>query len=237
MAALVAREAGFEPFELNASDTRSKKSMGQQLAGVLGTAVLNFGARSAAPQSQTLKTRVVIMDEVDGMSSGDRGGMQELIKLLKTSKTPIICICNDRQKSSVRSLANHCYDLKFVRPNKSSVAKRMREVAKLEGLSVEANALEILVESNGNDIRQVLNAMQMWRQKSKNMSFDDVRRRRSNVGKDEILRVNSFDATRCIFNESRRMPLQLRYDAFFVDYDMIPLMIHQNYPCECARRE
>ena len=37
------------------------------------------------------------MDEVDGMSgSGDRGGISELIRQIKTTKQPIICICNDR---------------------------------------------------------------------------------------------------------------------------------------------
>ena len=60
------------------------------------------------------------MDEVDGMSSGDRGGMQEcaamdfdllqdpgladcaaflnrLIKIIQASKVPILCCCNDEQ--------------------------------------------------------------------------------------------------------------------------------------------
>lgn len=50
------------------------------------------------PQSK----RVIIMDEVDGMSASDRGGIQELIKLIKVSKVPIICICNDRQSQKVK---------------------------------------------------------------------------------------------------------------------------------------
>jgi replication factor C subunit 1 len=44
------------------------------------------------------------MDEVDGMGAGDRAGMAELIKLIKTSKIPIVCICNDRSSQKVRSL-------------------------------------------------------------------------------------------------------------------------------------
>lgn len=35
------------------------------------------------------------MDEVDGMSSGDRGGNAAIIQILKKTKMPIICICND----------------------------------------------------------------------------------------------------------------------------------------------
>ena len=57
------------------------------------------------------------MDEVDGMAGNeDRGGMQELIQLIKKSHIPVICICNDRQSQKIRSLANHCFDLRFQRP-------------------------------------------------------------------------------------------------------------------------
>ena len=43
---------------------------------------------------------------------------------------PIICICNDRMSQKVRSLANYCYDLRFARPQKGSVAQRMVDIAK-----------------------------------------------------------------------------------------------------------
>ena len=40
---------------------------------------------------------VLIMDEVDGMAGNeDRGGVAELIQLIKTTRIPIICICNNR---------------------------------------------------------------------------------------------------------------------------------------------
>lgn len=76
---------------------------------------------------------VLIMDEVDGMSGGDRGGMQELYSLIKATKVwkriqllerlfpdwksqvPIICICNDRSSPKVKTLANYCIDLRFRR--------------------------------------------------------------------------------------------------------------------------
>ena len=51
-----------------------------------------------------IKPSVLIMDEVDGMSSGDRGGVAELISLIKITKIPIICICNDRYSTKLKSL-------------------------------------------------------------------------------------------------------------------------------------
>ena len=39
-----------------------------------------------------------------------------MIGLIKTSKIPIICMCNDRNHQKIRSLANYCFDLRFQRP-------------------------------------------------------------------------------------------------------------------------
>ena len=52
-------------------------------------------------------------------------------------------------------LANSCYDLRFTRPQKASIATRMMQIAAKEGLNMEKNAIEMIVESVGNDIRQV----------------------------------------------------------------------------------
>jgi replication factor C subunit 1 len=66
------------------------------------------------------------MDEVDGMSSGDRGGIASIINMIKNTKVPIICICNDRSAEKIRSLAGHCYDIKFHKPNKNLIVKRLK---------------------------------------------------------------------------------------------------------------
>ena len=59
----------------------------------------------------------VLMDEGDGMAGNeDRGGMQELIALIKNTRIPVICMCNDRSHPKVRSLANYCFDMRFQRP-------------------------------------------------------------------------------------------------------------------------
>lgn len=41
---------------------------------------------------------------------------QELILLIKNTKIPVICMCNDRNSQKIRSLANYCFDLRFQRP-------------------------------------------------------------------------------------------------------------------------
>lgn len=63
----------------------------------------------------------LIMDEVDGMSGGDRGGVADLIASIKSSRVPIICICNDRYSQKLKSLLNYCLVLSYRKPTKQQV--------------------------------------------------------------------------------------------------------------------
>lgn len=42
--------------------------------------------------------------------------LQELIGLIRHTKIPIICMCNDRNHPKMRSLVHYCLDLRFQRP-------------------------------------------------------------------------------------------------------------------------
>ncbi|RHY28620.1 hypothetical protein DYB32_005831 [Aphanomyces invadans] len=224
LAGLAAAECNMDVTELNASDARSKKILQAGLSDIVGTQALTFGS---SQHNVGLKSRVIIMDEVDGMSSGDRGGMAELIAIIKKSKTPIICICNDRQSMKVRSLANHAFDLKLRRPTKTQIATRLLQVAAREGLHAEKNALEEAAERFGNDIRQLLNWMQMWRRNQTSMTYDDVVKQFYQSEKDDVLRLNPFSATQQIFKTGASF--NDRNEAYFVDYDLMPLMVQENY--------
>lgn len=47
-----------------------------------------------------------------------------MIGLIKNSKIPIICMCNDRNHQKIRSLANYCFDLRFQRPRVEQIKVR-----------------------------------------------------------------------------------------------------------------
>jgi len=137
-----------------------------------------------------------MMDEVDGMSAGDRGGNKVLIETIKATKRPIICICNDRQHPKVRTLANYCYDIRFHKPSKQQVAKRVAEICASEGLRVDLNSLEYLCENFGNDIRQILNFLQMYSKRGTSLTYMDAKNSLAKVKKDETVMMNNFDAAK-----------------------------------------
>ena len=165
---------------------------------------------------------------MDGMSgNSDRGGLAELLSVAKQSKNPIICICNDRQSPKIRSLANSCYDLKVRRPTRQQIACRLVNIAQQEGLHMDMNAAELLVEQSGNDIRQVIHSMQMWKGggqgKDHGMSYGEVKANISRIEKDKVLRQTPFDACMSILEGGRSKSgqslvesLDDRYNSFFI---------------------
>jgi len=200
---LIVRGCGYELVEFNASDERSASAVRKYF---------DEAKRSGCCG----KRRVIVMDEVDGMSTGDRGGIGELARVIAACTFPIICIANERGTPRLRPLASCCLDIRFQRPTKTVIAKALYErVVKAEKLGYTVGQLEELCERNGNDIRSVINALQF--------SATSL----IGGGKDELQRVDAFSATgRLIGGGDSRA---VKEELVFLDYGMIPLMVAEGY--------
>ncbi|KJP87321.1 hypothetical protein AK88_03001 [Plasmodium fragile] len=224
-AKIVAESSGYNVIEFNASDERNKAAVEKISEMATG------GYSIASIKSKKLTKTCIIMDEVDGMSSGDKGGSAAILKLIEKTKCPIICICNDRQNTKMRTLANKCYDLKFMTPNKISVVKRLLEICKKEDIVMEPNALELLYESTNGDLRQMLNALQLLSKTYKRIQFLDIKKELNNSNKNIQSLANPFEITLKLlnFHESSKLKIREIMDLFFVDYELIPFFISENY--------
>ena len=225
LARLACEKTGFQLVEYNASDYRSKSAV-ELIGSTLSGAAFTFSATESQHHPKGLvglAHQCLVMDEVDGMSAGDRGGNQALMQMIKKSSIPIICICNDRMNPKVRSLANHCYDLKMARPTRSEVIGRALQILRAEKMeSVPPSLVEQIVDGSDCDIRQVINQLE-------GDSFDWKSTILSYERKDRSTMLNAFEACRLILAPKPEMSLNDRLDMFFVDYDLIPLMIQHNY--------
>jgi len=63
----------------------------------------------------------------------------DLILSIKSSRVPIICICNDRYSQKLKSLVNHCFALNYRKPTKQQVRP-----APISSRVLEQNALVFL---------------------------------------------------------------------------------------------
>lgn len=251
-AKLATRLAGLDAVEFNASDVRSKGAIRQHTAAMSDNhTLLDFqraapggaggsAGGAAVPPPSARGRLALIMDEVDGMGGGDRGGMQELIGVIKHTRVPIICICNDRQDQKVKSLANYCVDIRFQRAPAATIAKRMAAIASREGVPMEPAALEKIAEVSRADIRQVLNVLQMWRPSAaaraaptKALGFGEVKARLAAADKDCAL--NIFDIAPKFFCAGG-LSVEERLRLYFAD-DLVALFVQENYlssrPARC----
>jgi replication factor C subunit 1 len=216
---LLCAAAGYKVVEFNASDARSASAI---------RTIFEDAARSGCVGVR----RCVIMDEVDGMSSGDRGGVGTLARLLRDCAFPVICIANERGGPRLRPLTSVCLDVRFSRPVKTTIAKQLyARVCVPEGVKIKAADLEMLCERNGNDIRAILNFLQF--------SYGFAR---AAGAKDELQRIDAFTAAGRLFGyhgDAVAGPkynlLDTRVNLVFVDHGMVPLMIGEAYPAAADR--
>jgi len=206
---LLVKACGYDVVEFNASDERSATAIRRWF---------DEASRSGAVG----RRRVVVMDECDGMSRGDRGGIGELARILKHCVFPIICIANERSTPRMRPLTSVCLDIRFARPTKTVIARAlMASVVRGETLKTTAAELETLCERNGNDIRSILNTLQF----SKQTGGAGV--------KDELLRVDAFSGAGKLLGCDR--PFVDRDALVFLDYGLIPLMVAEGYIATAGR--
>jgi len=83
--------------------------------------------------NKKVKKIAIIMDEIDGMNNGDKGGINSLIKLIRPKKTkkqkleevtmnPIICIGNYRVDKKIKELMKVCNTIELKTPNQLEVS-------------------------------------------------------------------------------------------------------------------
>lgn len=226
---LVSQELGFDVVEFNASDTRSKRLLHEQVSELVSSYSLAAFAHGDTSRKDS-KKRVLIMDEVDGMAGNeDRGGVQELIHLIKTSRVPVICICNDRQHPKIRSLANYCYDLKFARPRMEQIRGAMMSICFKEGVKMNPQALDEIVQGANQDVRQILHHLSILGSREKSMTNEQAKMEAAKSKKD--LKFGPWDVVKKVFSkeEHATMSIHDKCGLFFQDYSLGPLFVQENY--------
>lgn len=237
---IVAQLLGYDVVEKNASDVRLKKLLNLELKLVLdNTSVVGFfhqravNAGEAPAENVDNKQKfVLIMDEVDGMLSGDFGGAGALAAFCKTTLTPLILICNERTIPKMRVFDQKVLDLKFQRPKEAEVRLRLMMIAHREKIKLEPLVIAQLWQATGSDLRQMINLMLHVSTTLKHIGQGGSKELAKQWKKQAQLKP--FDITPQLLGGQIWLPqlkhtLNDKLDLFFGDMDLIPLMIQENY--------
>ncbi|KAI0820704.1 replication factor RFC1 C terminal domain-containing protein [Trametes gibbosa] len=231
---LCAKLAGFTPIELNASDARSKKLV-ENSTNIMNSSLdgwMHGGHKTNAAGITITDKSCLIMDEVDGMSAGDRGGVGALCALIKKSKIPIICIANDRGAQKLKPLTNITYNLAYRRPEPAAIRSRILSIAFKEKMKIPANVIDQLVQGAQSDIRQVLNMLSTWKLSSSTMDFDEGKSLAKMNEKYSVMTpfgvINKMLGPQ-MFSPTSRETLGDKIELYFHDPSFVPLFIQENY--------
>ena len=115
-------DAGLNAVECNASQFRHKAAMSELIEPLLNSANIGDFFRPEGHRAMG-----IILDEIDGMSAGDRGGLTELVRILKDYKGPnaIICISNEWQEKRYQPLMRISLCRQINPPDLATCAKWM----------------------------------------------------------------------------------------------------------------
>lgn len=230
---LAAKLAGYDVIESNASDTRSKKMVENGFGDVLNnTSMLGFFTGDGKDVQEKKKNIVLIMDEVDGMSGGDRGGVGAMAKICKTTDVPMILICNDRKLPKMKPFDFVTLDVPFRRPTVDQVRSRVATICHREGLKLPMQVIDNLIEGSNKDIRQIINMISTAKLDQDAMDFDKGKAMTKAWEKHVVLKpwdICSKMLSAATFSANSKMTLNDKSDLYFNDHEFTPLMIQENY--------
>lgn len=230
---LAAKLEGYDVLESNASDTRSKRLVEAGVSDVMNnTSLLGYFAADGKTVDAAKKKIVLIMDEVDGMSAGDRGGIAALAKFCKKTEIPLILICNERKLPKMKPFDHVAFDIRFNRPTVDQIRSRIMTICHREGLKLPPPVVDALIEGTNKDIRQIINMISTAKLDQSSMDYDQGKAMTKAWEKHVVLKpwdICQKMLAGGLFAPASKSTLNDKIELYFNDHEFSFLMIQENY--------
>ncbi len=171
--------AGYRVLEWNASQHRHKAAVEESLIPLLNSRNVADFFRPEGPRNLGL-----VLDEIDGMSVGDKGGLVELLRILKeySGDNAIICISNEWMEKKFQPFIKICQAFQVSEPSEGDVQKLIQMQfadirAKIPNTDLVQLTKDLLVIHSG-DIRKILQSVREVREDlaSGKLRVQDIRK-------------------------------------------------------------
>ena len=119
-----------------------------------------------------IKRLAIVMDEIDGMNNGDKGGINSLIKLIRPKKTkkqkleeitlnPIICIGNYHIDKKIKELMKVCHVVELKPPTKIQMTNIINKLIPTIDESIKNNIVHFIQ----GDLRKIITIYDLYKNK------------------------------------------------------------------------
>jgi DNA polymerase III delta prime subunit len=229
LATVILSELGFDVIEFNASDTRNAENIDNIFKDIFKnskniSSLLNYETKKIA----------IIMDEIDGLSLGDKGGMKKLLYYLGKNNyfAPVILTSNISNYSSnglkkLNELKKSCNIFTIETPPQFMLYNHFWRIVENEQMTeyITSPFLNILIQNACGDFRIIFNTLEMMRIHSKVKCLDlsnMMEYIKSFSCKD--ISYDIFQATEKIFN-NKNINIDTIYTLFDLERYNLPINV------------
>ncbi len=214
LAYALASELNSEIFELNASHLRNR----EQLKNILFP---------AAQQSSLFeKGKVILVDEVEGVTSGEIGGLQALLEIIDATSFPIIITGNNIWDKKYSQLRQKCMLISLKELNYQTILNILEDIVKKENITASQDVLKSIAAKSRGDVRAALNDLQSIGYINQ---VSDIHERDKET--------NIFEALRNVFKNTLNQETLTVYDRLDIPTDQVYLWLEENIPAEYKQEE
>lgn len=207
--------------ELNASDTRNYATIRKIIgASIKGATLFKKG-------------KIFLIDEIDGLAPKyDTGAVNELLKIVKESRYPIVFIANDPYEPKLKSLRENCELVQFKKLSVFDIEKRLSQILESEGIKADKKVLRAIATRNNGDLRGAINDLEVVARGKKEINMNDLEVLGYREREESI-----FDALKIIFKTKSPIAAKLSVMNVDKDPDEIFWWIEENIPNEYEKIE
>lgn len=154
------KEMNYDVIKYDAGDVRN--------TGLINTITSNNISNMNVLDMMTrkVKRKAIVMDEIDGMNNGDKGGITALIKLIRQKKTkkqklenstmnPIICIGNYCIDKKIRELMKVCNIFEIKLPTRNQIQHVLTSIFIDMNTTLKINKLNMILDYIQCDVRKL----------------------------------------------------------------------------------
>ena len=176
------------------------------------------------------KQIAIIMDEIDGMNNGDKGGLSSLIKVIRPKKTkkqkledismnPIICIGNYHMDKKIKELMKVCHTYELKPPTKTQITRLLDILTP----SLDTELKGSLIKYIDSDLKKLVSIYNIYKQQNSLMRNEIIQ----NIFQPKVYNEDSKFITKKLMNDS--FPLN-NHNLLMNETDrtIVALLWHEN---------
>jgi replication-associated recombination protein RarA len=129
-----------------------------------------------------IKRLAIVMDEIDGMNNGDKGGINALIKIIRPKKTkkqrqeditlnPIICIGNYHTDKKIKELMKVCNVIELKSPTKTQMLNLTNILLPLLDENIKASIITFIQ----GDLRKLNTIYDLYKNKQTSLNSNIIK--------------------------------------------------------------